>query len=285
MTGSVEQVPRRTLLLRDDVSPRALLRAIVSGGGLVRVVIPEGFTRYEIAQRLARDGVVTSEDAFVASTEDPALLQRLQIAGPTAEGYLYPSTYDFALELAPPEVITRMVSTFRRRFDTTRRAHPPTDPRLQRLSLSDRDVVILASMVEEEAGVAEDRAKIASVFLNRMTRADFSHRLLQSDPTVVYGCRAYHPPSCPAAPRTGRIPITRAMLDDSENRYNSYRHEGLVPGPISSPGTAAIEAVLAPATTSALYFVATGGGHSAFADTLAEHNANVQRYLRPRSRP
>lgn len=282
LTGTADHVPRRVLLLRDDVAPRTLLRAIASGGALVRVTIPEGYSRFEIAQRLAREGVVSSEDAFIAATEARPLLDRLQIQGDSCEGYLFPDTYDLYPESAADEVVERMVRNFRRRWDEARRAHPATDPRMTALSLDDRSLLTLASLVEEEAGTNEDRPRIASVFFNRLTSASFTPRLLQSDPTVVYGCRVAHPPSCADAPRTGRFTITRSMLDDSANPFSTYRREGLPPGPITNPGRASIAAVLAPASTQALYFVAMGDGRSAFADSLAEHNANVQRYLRPR---
>jgi UPF0755 protein len=282
MTGVSERIPRRTLLLRDDLSPRALLRAIAAGGALIRVTIPEGYTRFEVAQRLAREGVLSDEAAFVRATEDPAVLARVGVEQRSLEGYLFPDTYDLYPESSAEEVVERMVRNFKRRFDELKRRVSSSDPRVAQLSLSDAQLVTLASMIEEEAGTPEDRALIASVFYNRMTRADFVPRLLQSDPTIVYGCRLGGAQSCEGASRTGRIAITRAMLDDASNAYNTYRHEGLPPGPISNPGRASLEAAMRPADTRALYFVAIGGGRSAFADTLAEHNANVQRYLRRR---
>ncbi|MEI8256407.1 MAG: endolytic transglycosylase MltG, partial [Deltaproteobacteria bacterium] len=137
--------------------------------------------------------------------------------------------------------------------------------------------------VEEETGSPDDRPRVAAVFWNRLRDPAFTPRLLQTDPTIVYGCRVAHPPSCPDTPRGGgHVAITRAMLDDPGNPYNTYRHVGLPPGPITNPGLAALEATLAPAAIRALYFVATGSGHSAFANTRAEHEANVQRYLRGR---
>ncbi len=284
MTGVSERIPRRTLLLRDDVSPRTLLRAIASGGALLRVTIPEGYTRFEVAQRLAREGVIASEDAFVTATEDRALLARLSIHADSCEGYLFPDTYDLYPESTSDEIIERMVRNFRRRWEDAKRRAAITDPRLARLALDDQSLIVLASMIEEEAGTPEDRPAISSVFVNRLTRPDFVPRLIQSDPTVVYGCRVARPPSCADAPRTGRIPITRAMLEDSANPFNTYRHEGLPRNAVSNPGRASLEAALRPATTDALYFVAMGNGRSAFANTLAEHNANVQRYLRGRGR-
>jgi UPF0755 protein len=282
MTGVSERIPRRTLLLRDDLSPRALLRAIAAGGALIRVTIPEGYNRFEVAQRLVREGVLSDEAAFVRATEDPVVLARVGVEQRSLEGYLFPDTYDFYPESSAEEVVERMVRNFKRRFDELERRVSSSDPRVAQLSLSDAQLVTLASMIEEEAGTPEDRPLVASVFYNRMTRADFVPRLLQSDPTIVYGCRLGGVASCEGASRTGRIVITRAMLDDASNAYNTYRHEGLPPGPISNPGRASLEAAMRPADTRALYFVAIGGGRSAFADTLAEHNANVQRYLRRR---
>jgi UPF0755 protein len=282
VTGATDRIPRRTLLLRDDLSPRALLRALAHGGSLVRVTIPEGYNRFEIAQRLAREGVVTSADAFLSATEDPALLARVGVRARTCEGYLFPDTYDLYPDSAPDELVDRMVQNLRRRLAEARNRQPVADPRVQQLALDDHGVLTLASLVEEEAGVPEDRPRVSAVFFNRMTSARFTPRLLQSDPTVVYGCRVERVASCEGVARTGRVSITRAMLDDASNPYNTYRHEGLPPGPISNPGRASIEAALRPAAVDALYFVAAGEGRSAFAATLAEHNANVQRYLRRR---
>jgi UPF0755 protein len=285
LTGTIDRVPRGALVLRDDVTPRAVLRALASGLGLVRVTVPEGYTRFEVARRLAEAGVVPSAEAFVARTEDPAVLARHGIPGDSLEGYLFPDTYDFAPGGSIDDVLDRMVRTFRRRLADVWARHPEGVARAQSLGLDERAIVTLASMVEEETGAAEDRPRVAAVFWNRLTFPEFQPRLLQSDPTIVYGCRVHRPASCASAPLTGRLPITRAMLEDATNPYNTYRRIGLPPGPISSPGARALEAVLAPASTRELFFVAMGNGRSAFASTLAEHEANVQRYLRGGAAP
>lgn len=279
LTGTAERVPRGVVPLRGDLTPRAVLRALASGAGLLRVTVPEGSSRFETARRLVDAGVLASAEEFVARTQDPALLARYGVRGDSLEGYLFPDTYDFPTGATVDEVIDRMVRTFRRRLGEVRARHPDAGAG-RRTWLDERSLVILASLVEKETGAAEDRPRVAAVFWNRLELPGFEPRLLQSDPTIVYGCRVEHPPSCPNAPLIGRIPITRAMLEDSENRYNTYRHVGLPPGPICSPGARALEAVLAPAPTRDLYFVARGDGRSAFAATLAEHEANVQRYLR-----
>jgi UPF0755 protein len=175
-----------------------------------------------------------------------------------------------------------MVRTFRRRFAEARERNPDGVARAQSAGLDDAALLTLASLIEKETGAPEDRSRVAAVFWNRLTLAEFQPRLLQSDPTVVYGCRVAHPPSCATLAAGARPAITRAMLDDAQNPYNTYEHEGLPPGPIANPGLRAIEAALSPAPTRDLYFVAMGNGRSAFATTRAEHEANVQRYLHRR---
>lgn len=283
VTGTIEHARPGMIPLRDDLTPRAVLRAIASGGGLVRVTIPEGYNRFEIAARLAAQHVVGTSDAFVRETESPAALARNGLHGDTLEGYLFPDTYDFELGEGAGAAADRMVRTFRRRFSELRSRNPEGYVRATSGGLTERDVVTFASLVEEETGAAEDRPRVAAVFWNRLRDPMFNPRLLQTDPTIVYGCRVAHPPSCPETPAAqAHVTITRAMLDDADNPYNTYRHAGLPPGPITNPGVAAFEATLAPAAIHALYFVATGSGHSAFANTRAEHEANVQRFLRGR---
>ena len=139
-------------------------------------------------------------------------------------------------------------------------------------------MITLASIVEAEAAVAAELPVIAGVFLNRLRDPEFRPKRLQADPTVSYGCRLQ--PSLPSCAGFDGRRITRAMLAGADNPYNTYRHEGLPPGPVGNPGLAAVEAVLAPAEHDYLYFVARGGGRHAFSATLEEHNRAVERYLR-----
>ena len=282
ITGIIERVHPGDIMLRDDLTPLAVLRALAHGAGLARVTFPEGIDRYDMAARLAAAGILPDAEAFVRETESERAVRRNGLASATLEGYLFPDTYDFVLGDNVETIVDTMVRTFRRRMADLRREHGSTLARLAAAGYDERAVVTLASMVERETGSSEDRPRVAAVFLNRLTRADFVPRLMQSDPTLVYGCRAAPVPSCPDAGAQERAVITRAMLDDASNPYNTYRHTGLPPGPIGNPGVQALRAVLAPAHTDDLYFVAMGNGRSAFARTVAEHEANVRRYLRTR---
>lgn len=265
------------VLLRDDMSPRTVLLRIAVGLGdaHLEVTIPEGLDRFQIAQRLDRWGI-TTEEAFLRAVQDPALLEELAIDAPSAEGYLFPDTYLWSERSDPSEIVRRMVENFRART----RALWSDEAALGSvadLHYGPHQVLILASIVEEEAAVAEERPVIAGVFLNRLRSETFRPRhRLQADPTVSYGCRAVPlaAPSC--AGFSGRI--TRAMLEDAANPYNTYRHGELPPGPISNPGLDAIRAVLEAEHHDYLYFVARGGRRHTFSADLDAHNDAVEVY-------
>ena len=228
------------------VGARAALAIIQSGETVVRrLTVPEGLT---VAQTLA----------LVAATE--GLTGRIDSA--PAEGTLLPETYHYGWG----DDATDMVARMRRAMVDTIDALWPA--RAADLPLATReDAVILASIVERETALVEERPRVAAVFVNRLRRG----MRLQSDPTVVYGLTNGQGP-------LGR-PLSRADLR-STHPYNTYVVRGLPPGPIANPGRASIEAVLNPLATDELYFVADGSGGHVFALTLAEHNRNVARWRR-----
>lgn len=298
LTGAAARARRGTVALRDDLTPWAVLRALRSGrAGLVRVTFPEGFTRFDMARRLEHAEVCAAE-AFLAATEQPAVLARHGVpteAG-SVEGLLFPETYDLPIGSEAEAVVDRMVAVFHRRVQALLAARPEALPAagalVQETAPGARAdgaaldptlwaVVTLASLVERETGHPDDRAHVAGVFWNRLTRPDFRPRLLQSDPTVRYGClvRARRgEPAGPCAAPDGtlrRVPNT-AMLADAANRWNTYRHEHLPPSPIANPGAAALRAALSPLPCDDLYFVAGPDGRSTFAATLADHHRNVR---------
>ncbi len=278
--GVEDRLRSGPILVSDRMSPAELVRQVAEGfgRGRVRVVIPEGFTRFEIAERLERLGVCGAEP-FLAETASPALLEARGLRGPTFEGYLFPDTYELREDMAPRDVVDRMAETFERRVRPLAEEHAEGLGRLRReLGWDLHEVVVLASIVEKESAVDDERPIIAGVFLNRLRSDAFRPKRLQADPTVSYGCLADPGVSDPCAAFDGRD-ITRAMLRDADNPYNTYRHEMLPPGPIANPGAASIRAVLAPAEHDYLYFVARGGGRHAFSATLGDHNAAVREHV------
>lgn len=251
---------------------RAILHRVVAmfGDDGPRVTIPEGFSRFDIADRLAARGIC-ERDAFLAATTDPALLASLEVPGGSAEGYLFPDTYDFEKGTAPAEIVRRMVENFRARTASLFAEHAGAQ------QPSPHDALVLASVVEKEAVAAEEQPVIAGVFWNRLRRSEFTPHRLQADPTVSYGCRAL-PASAPSCARFDGHRITRTMTNDGLNPYNTYRNDGLPPGPISNPGLGALRAALEPAQHDYFYFVARGDHRHTFSRTLAEHDSAVGAY-------
>ena len=241
-----------------------------------RVTIPEGWTRFDIAARLEKLRVA-SRAGFLAASADPALLGELRVApAESAEGYLFPATYELGLDSDPREIVRRLVGEADKRWETLSARHPESAARLSgALGWGRREVITVASMIEKEAAVDEDRPLIASVFVNRLLDPEFKTHRLQSDPTSSYGCIAW-PSEAPSCAEFAGKP-TPAMNRDPRNRYSTYTHPGLPPGPIANPGAKSIEAALAPPVTRFLYFVATGGGRHTFSETYDAHNDAVQR--------
>lgn len=263
-------------LLTDDASPHELVRRLEREGHATRakVTIPEGWTRFDIAKRLQTLHVAWGQ-AFLDATANTDLLREIGIEGDTAEGFLFPATYDLPLDSDPKDVVRRLVSEFDRRFIALEQNHRLGRAQLEgTLGWGRREIVILASMVEKEAAVDDERPIIASVFLNRLRDPSFKRKLLQCDPTSAYGCLALRDrvPSC--AGFAGKP--THAINVDPLNTYSTYVHEGLPPGPIGNPGTKSLQAVLAPASTKYLYFVVRGDRRHAFSETLDEHNTAVK---------
>jgi len=240
--------------LDPGLSYPSLVRALVEGRGRsATVTIPEGWRLEQVAERLAAAGIC-GRDAILAKTRDTALLASLGIPGPSAEGFLFPETYAFTLPSDPADVIRAMHRQFARVWAGLTAGAPPAPASLLR-------TVTLASIVERETALPAERALVASVFLNRL-RVGMP---LQADPTVIYGIDGYDGD------------IRRRDLR-AANPYNTYVVRGLPPGPIASPGRAALAAVLHPAQTDFLYFVARGDGTHQFSRTLADHTRAVQRF-------
>jgi UPF0755 protein len=241
----------------DGLTSAEILRRMVAGEVHVqRFAVPEGYSIYQVGELLEGRGLFAREE-FLKECFSKPLLGELGISGKSVEGYLYPSTYAISGKTTVAELIRQMVAQFDKVF-AGKFAGQATAARM-----SPREVVILASLIEKEAVRPEERPLIASVFRNRLNKG----MPLQSDPTAVYGVRAF-------AGNVTKRDITRATP------YNTYLIRGLPPGPIGNPGSGAIAAALNPAVTGYFYFVAKKDGSHFFSATLDEHNNAVRRYLK-----
>jgi UPF0755 protein len=276
VSGGTGGVVEGTHLVTDDASPREILARLERriGGGSARVTFPEGWTRFDMARRL-QDKHVVSLRAFLDATTDAPLLRDLGVDGDSAEGFLFPATYDLSLDSDARDVVWRMKREFDRRWDILSRSRGAslTDV-MTSARMSVRDVVTLASMVEKEAAVDEERPIIASVFLNRLRDPAFKPKRLECDPTASYGCLAMPEKAASCAGFGGKA--TASIEHDPDNPYSTYTHEGLPPGPIANPGAKSLEAAMAPAQTPYFFFVARGDGHHAFSETFEAHSAAVR---------
>jgi UPF0755 protein len=216
------------------------------------VVIPEGYTMFEIAQAIEQAGLGPSQDFLKVAQSDTVLISDLDPDAATLEGYLFPNTYEFTRSETMPEMVAAMVKQFRQ---VAREIGLNED--LQK-------TVTVASIIEKETAVAEERPLVASVYYNRL-----AHNIaLQADPSVIY-----------AEQLQG---VYGGALHHADMRfrssYNTYTHPGLPPGPIGNPGKSSLEAAMHPATTDYYYFVSDGNSRHRFARTLEEHNRNVAAY-------
>ena len=272
--GAQDRLKQGQVLLTSQMTIRQLLQRIATGYGAtpLLITIPEGFSRFDVAQRLGEWGVCDAA-AFLAADAPPSGLG----ADPppaTAEGYLFPDTYWLQDGMPPAQVWKKLTDNAQRRMSRLFESEGEALARLQReLGFGPREVVILASIVEKEAHVPSEQPLIAGVFLNRLRDPAFKPRRLQADPTVAYGCNLRRDLASCAGFDGKRV--TRAMTADPENPYNTYRIEGLPPSPIANPGLSALRAVLHPAEHGYFYFVARRDGHHSFSASLSEHNLAV----------
>ena len=222
----------------------------------VRFTAPEGLTLLELAT-LAETRLEIPRDTLLAHARDPALQERLIGPLPSLEGYLLPETYTLPLPVTADALLEAMVAEFERRWN------PAWSTRLDSLGMTRNQLLTLASIVEGEARHDDERATIAGVYGNRLRLG----MLLQADPTVQYAVQL----------ATGQRKSRLWFKDlEIESPYNTYRHPGLPPGPVNSPGIKSIEAALYPAPVPYLYFVAAEDGHHVFSRTLVEHNRAIE---------
>ncbi|MGB7630285.1 MAG: endolytic transglycosylase MltG [Candidatus Deferrimicrobium sp.] len=220
------------------------------------VTVPPGANLYDVAKLLEGKKLATAE-AFLATAASPAVLRRLEIPGESAEGYLFPDRYLFVKPVTPEEILEVMVRQFRRKVP------PDVEKRAEEAGLSLHQVVTIASIIEKETGVEEEKPIVSAVIQRRLALG----MPLQMDPTVIYGVKRFDGT------------VTRKDLQTA-GPYNTYLNRGLPPGPIANPGLASLAAALNPSKTEYLYFVSKKDGSHTFSRTLPEHNRAVEQYRR-----
>jgi UPF0755 protein len=251
-----EKIQAGTYRFSDGMPPLEILAKLVNGDVFeVRFVVPEGYSIFQIAELLDKRKIFPKR-SFLRQCFNRSLLNELGIPAKSIEGFLAPRTYTIKPTTDAAALIREMVSQFQSTYDLK------YADQARSLGLSELEVLTLASMIEKEAVVPAERPLIASVFFNRLKK----DMPLQSDPTSVYGIRAF----------AGKISKQDILRDTP---YNTYRIKGLPPGPIGNPGEDSLEAVLFPAQTPYLYFVARKDGTHQFSTTLDEHNRAVEKYL------
>jgi UPF0755 protein len=222
-----------------------------------RITFPEGLTIEEMSTLYESHNFGSARD-FVTAAQNVGRITDLDPRATDLEGYLFPETYALPRGTPASRLIDAMFDRFRVVYDDRMRA------RAEAQGLTTRQVVTIASLVEKETGKADERPIVAAVYRNRLKIG----MAMQADPTIVYALAKAHR-------YTGNIRREDLTL---ESPYNTYKYPGLPPGPIASPGKASLEAVLFPADVSYLFFVSRNDGSHVFAETLAQHNANVRKF-------
>lgn len=242
--------------------PLDVLDALVKGQVKHHLVtIPEGYTLSQIAQ-LLEDLNLIEKKGFLQKVSSPTLINSLglsQWAGPTLEGYLFPDTYHLFREMDPEEVIKMMVLRFKKVFKSD------LADRTSEIGISEREAVVLASIIEKEASLSEEKPLISAVFHNRLKKKI----PLQSDPTVIYGIKNFN----------GNLTKDHLMRPTP---YNTYLMAGLPPTPICNPGKDSLLAAVHPAPVPYLYFVSKNDGSHYFSSNIEDHNRAVWKFQKKR---
>lgn len=258
-----------THIISKSLSYDELMRVLTTKPASIKVTIPEGKNFLQIVDILYNAKVITDKEKFINTANnskfDYDFLKDLKNRDNKLEGYLFPDTYEFGINSDDNEVITKMLDNFQTKMK------PDYLQRIKKLDGMTLDkIIILASIIEREAKSPDDRYTISGVFYNRMGSKDNTLRKLQSCATIQYIL----------IKKQGSV--KERLLDADlkiDDPYNTYMYEGLPPGPICSPGEAAIKAALYPdRETNYLYFVAKGDGSHQFSTTYKEHQAAIAKY-------
>lgn len=260
MSGMERKIRAGYYSIRGSMSPFSLLRKL-RGGQIIEyeIVIVEGDSLWEIGGNLAGKGIIKKED-FIRLSVNKDFLNSYDIKAPSFEGYLFPDTYKIPKGTDPKEAIGLMINRMREKYSDELR------DRASEIGLSEKEVLTLASIIEEEAKVDKERPLISAVYHNRLRK-----RIpLQADPTSIYGIDGF------------RRDITGRDLK-RKTPYNTYIIKGLPPGPISSPGIKSITAALYPADVPYIFFVSNNDGTHRFSVTPREHQIAVEIYRKKKN--
>jgi UPF0755 protein len=256
LMGVTERVQAGEYELSTIMPPTIILHKLVTGDVMkYRITIPEGYSVRQIASYLQEEGIIEDQEQFIAKAFSADFAAGIGVEAKGLEGYLFPDTYLLPKGVSPGDIIKTMVGKFKQVYG------PDFAQRAAELGMTDRQVVTLASIVEKETGVSEERPLISAVFHNRLKRG----MPLCSDPTVIYGIPNFD----------GNL---RKRDLEQWTPYNTYLKKGLPPGPIANPGKSSLVAALYPAPVQYLYFVSRNDGSHYFSTTLREHNEAVWRY-------
>lgn len=262
--GFGEPVPGGHYIFKPGTTYKALLEKLKhEGSDFAIITIPEGFSIYQIADRMEKNNIATKKDFLEAKLQEVntggLLNPPNQGVVYEMEGYLFPDTYYIPTGTSPADVKKLMYNNFEKIFNEKYRA------RAKELGLSVNDIISIASLIEREAANDSERSKIAGVIYNRMKK----DMLLQIDAAVVY------------AKTEGEKSVGKLTKSDLKilSKYNTYIYKGLPPGPIACPGKPSIEAALYPETHDYYYYVLGDNGH-VFSKTYEEHVNNVKKYIK-----
>ena len=257
-TGSAGKLKAGEYRFDRELTVGDVIRKVARGEVYLRpITFPEGLSIRQMAHVFEDKGFGPAA-SFVEAARDVSLVAAIDPAAHDLEGYLFPDTYPLPRKATARDLVRKMVARFDAVFTPSMRDAATA------AGMSTREAVTLASLVEKETARADERSRVAAVYLNRLE----IRMALQCDPTVIF-----------ALDRVNRYHGNLTHADLSfDSPYNTYRYPGLPPGPIASPGRASLDAVLRPMPVRDLYFVSRNDGSHAFAETLDEHNRNVKKY-------
>jgi UPF0755 protein len=258
LTGTERELKAGEYRFLGAMSAKEVARKLARGDIFLRpITFPEGLTLIEMSRVYESKGLGTAK-AFLDAARDTTPIKVLDPLAKDLEGYLFPETYNVPRKMDAAALVQRMAGRFLAIFD-----QPMRDAAAAR-GLNVREAVTLASLIEKESARDDERPVVSAVYENRL-RVGMP---LQCDPTVIYALEK-------AGKYEGNLTKKNLQYDSP---YNTYRHPGLPPGPIASPGRSSLKAAVEPAAVEYLYFVSRNDGTHVFATTLAEHNKNVKEW-------